>query len=110
MVGFDVPQVSNDMMLRFMGVDFNLVPGLSAESESKVGKSERIHWQIAGDAPGGVPILKGGNSGREGLFTVFTLVMDVERNADGSNSSLQCRFGILDPLHSHVYCRVLLLL
>jgi carboxypeptidase D len=66
MAGFDVPHVTNDMMLRFMDVDFSLIPGIAAGSESKVGKVDRVHLGIADDKPGGVPILKGGNSGKEG--------------------------------------------
>ena len=41
MVGFDVPVVSHDMMLRFMGVDFNRVrEGTAGKIESSVGNNK----------------------------------------------------------------------
>jgi carboxypeptidase D len=44
-VGVDVPGPSLDMMLRFMDVDFSLVPG-SAESASRLGGVDRfgVHY------------------------------------------------------------------
>lgn len=67
MVGFDVPHVTNDMITRFMGIDFSLVPGVAAGSESRVGKTDRVRLGLASDKKeGGVPLLKGGNSDWEG--------------------------------------------
>lgn len=63
MVGFDVPEVSNDMIMRFMDVDVTLVAGETGEVGSKVGEKERpaVHY---GDYPAtvGIPLLKGGKS------------------------------------------------
>ena len=108
MAGFDVPHVTNDMMLRFMGVDFTLVPGIAAGSESKVGKVDRVHLGIAGEKPGGVPILKGGNSGTEGEYMLCTCV--VSGDIVLMFSGVQCRLGIPHPYYPHLHRRLLLLL
>ena len=42
MVGFDVPHVAHDMILRFMGVDFNVISeGSIGRIESSLGEEER---------------------------------------------------------------------
>lgn len=66
MVGFDVPHVTNDMITRFMGVDFSLMPGLAASSKSKVGAVDRVRIGLASTAAAGIPLLKGGNTDWEG--------------------------------------------
>jgi hypothetical protein len=65
-VGFDVPHVTNDMILRFMDVDFSLLPGQAASSKSRIGGDERVYVGVgAGDAAG-VPLLKGGKTNVDG--------------------------------------------
>jgi carboxypeptidase D len=49
MVPFDVPHISHDMMLRFMGVNFSAITEGSALIPSKVGDEEKPIF-----APGGV--------------------------------------------------------
>lgn len=61
MVGFDVPQVTNDMIMRFMDVDITLMPGLTGSESSKVGDNERpaVHFgEFEEDK--GLPLLRGG--------------------------------------------------
>jgi carboxypeptidase D len=41
MVGFDVPHVAHDMMLRFMGVDFAALAGGTASIPSSVGDNHK---------------------------------------------------------------------
>ena len=65
-VGFDVPHVTNDMILRFMNVDFALLPGLAASSTSRVGSSNRISLSLANGAAAGLALLKGGSTDWEG--------------------------------------------
>lgn len=61
MVGFDVPQVTNDMIMRFMGVDTALVPGEIGGLDSSVGDDERVGLHFGKVEVGaGVPLLKGG--------------------------------------------------
>ena len=63
MVGFDVPHVTNDMILRFMDVDVSLVAGQAASSKSRVGDDERVYLGLISSLAGaGVPLLKGGNT------------------------------------------------
>lgn len=63
MVGFDVPHVTNDMILRFMDVDFSLLPGQAASSKSKIGDDERVFLGLVSSLAGaGVPLLKGGKT------------------------------------------------
>jgi hypothetical protein len=66
MVAFDVPHVANDMMTRFMGVEFALLPGLLASSGSKVGDNERMAIGTGSSASAGVPLFKGGGTDWEG--------------------------------------------
>jgi carboxypeptidase D len=63
MVGFDVPHVTNDMILRFMDVDVSLVAGNTASSKSRVGDDERVYLGLISSLAGaGTPLLKGGNT------------------------------------------------
>lgn len=63
MVGFDLPHVTNDMILRFMDVDFSLLPGQAASSKSKIGDDERVFLGVVSSLAGaGVPLLKGGKT------------------------------------------------
>jgi carboxypeptidase D len=63
MVGFDVPHVTNDMILRFMDVDVSLVAGEAASSKSRIGDDERVYLGLVSSVAGaGVPLLKGGNT------------------------------------------------
>lgn len=64
MVGFDVPQVTNDMITRFMGVDLSLVPGDLGKTSGRIGSSQKVALSI-GAAAGGMPLLKGGGSDLE---------------------------------------------
>jgi len=51
MVGFDVPQVAHDMMLRFMGVDFGRIhEGTASRIESSVGGTEKPSVTPGGNA------------------------------------------------------------
>lgn len=66
MVGFDVPHVTNDMITRFMGIDFGLLPGIASTSKSKVGSVDRVRLGLASTAAPGIPLMKGGNTDWEG--------------------------------------------
>jgi carboxypeptidase D len=46
MVGFDVPQVSHDMILRFMGVDFNALAGGTAHIPSTLGDDVKPTFDV----------------------------------------------------------------
>lgn len=63
MVGFDVPQVTNDMIMRFMDVDISLMPGSTGRGSSKVGDDERpaVHFGTLKESAG-IPLLKGGGA------------------------------------------------
>lgn len=63
MVGFDVPAVTNDMIMRFMGVDIKELGGPTGEVDSKVGDDERpaLHYGAYPETVG-IPLLKGGKS------------------------------------------------
>lgn len=61
MVGFDVPEVTNDMITRFMGVDLSLVPGVLGQTSGKLGGINKVALS-AGSAAAGIPLLKGGKS------------------------------------------------
>lgn len=76
MVGFDVPQVTNDMIMRFMGVDMKLVPGEMGDMESKVGEDARLAVQF-GPAPEdkGMPLLKGGHGDWEAWYNAISAVL-----------------------------------
>lgn len=63
MVGFDLPHVTNDMILRFMDVDFAMLPGQAASSKSRIGDDERVFLGLVSSAAGaGMPLLKGGKT------------------------------------------------
>ncbi|KIR34460.1 pheromone-processing carboxypeptidase KEX1 [Cryptococcus deuterogattii MMRL2647] len=77
MVGFDVPHVTNDMIMRFMDVDVSLLPGMISQWSSRIGDDERtmIHVGDAGEA-GGVPLIKGGNTDWEAWYNaVFAFLV-----------------------------------
>lgn len=63
MVGFDVPAVTNDMIMRFMGVDIKELGGPTGAVDSKVGDDERpaVHFGAYPETVG-IPLLKGGKS------------------------------------------------
>lgn len=44
MVGYDVPDVAHDMILRFMGVDFSKIAEGSARIPSAVGDDRKVTW------------------------------------------------------------------
>jgi carboxypeptidase D len=72
MVGFDVPHVTNDMILRFMDVDVSLVAGQAASSKSRVGDDERVYLGLVSSLAGaGVPLLKGGKTDWECTSSLF---------------------------------------
>lgn len=51
MVGFDVPHVAHDMMLRFMGVDFTRIrEGTAGKIESSVGDNKHAASGSNGDS------------------------------------------------------------
>ncbi|ODN78321.1 pheromone-processing carboxypeptidase KEX1 [Cryptococcus amylolentus CBS 6039] len=69
MVGFDVPQVTNDMIMRFMGVDLSLLPGGIAQWESRVGSDERVGLHLGeGKGDGGMALIKGGKTDWEAWY------------------------------------------
>lgn len=77
MVGFDVPHVTNDMIMRFMDVDVSLLPGMISQWSSRIGDDERtmIHVGDAGEA-GGIPLIKGGNTDWEAWYNaVFAFLV-----------------------------------
>lgn len=63
MVGFDVPSISNDMIMRFMDVDIRELGGPTGEVESEVGDNKRpaVHFGAYPETVG-IPLLKGGKS------------------------------------------------
>ncbi|WWD20051.1 hypothetical protein CI109_104524 [Kwoniella shandongensis] len=78
MVGFDVPHVTNDMIIRFMDVDISLLPGMTALSSSRVGESDRIALTIGSTALAGVPLFKGGSTDWEAWYnagSAFLILM-----------------------------------
>jgi len=80
MVGFDVPHVTNDMILRFMDVDFSLLPGQAASSKSRIGDDDRVVIGFGTGGSTGMPLFKGGNSRQDawynaGSAVLFLLVM-----------------------------------
>ena len=69
MPGYDVPHATNDMITRFMGVDFNLLPGILASTKSKIGSVNRVAIGLAGSTPAGMALLKGGDTDWDGGST-----------------------------------------
>jgi hypothetical protein len=55
MVGYDVPHVSHDMILRFMGVNFSAIAEGSARIPSSVGNAQKPSVILAGDAAPATP-------------------------------------------------------
>jgi len=76
MVGFDVPHVTNDMIMRFMGVDISLLPGYTGQWSSKVGEDERpaVHFGEIKETQG-IPLLKGGGSDWESWYNAVSAVL-----------------------------------
>ncbi|KAL1410267.1 Cell death protease [Vanrija albida] len=76
MAGFDVPHVTNDMIMRFMDVDLNLLPGLTGAGTSRVGDDKRpaVHF---GPQPTttGMPILKAGKGDWEEWYNAVSAVL-----------------------------------
>jgi carboxypeptidase D len=70
MVGVDVPNVANDMIMRFMDVDLSLLPGKAASSPGRIGSLSKVVVAIGGAA--GMPLLKGGSF--EGEFLLYSKV------------------------------------
>jgi hypothetical protein len=105
MVGFDVPHVTNDMILRFMDVDVSLVAGQAASSKSRVGDDERVYLGLISSLAGaGVPLLKGGNTDWECTSSSTVLSMEL------TYSMVQCRICNFDPPNSMFNSRSILLL
>lgn len=77
MAGFDVPHVTNDMIMRFMGVDMDLLPGLTGTLLSSVGDDERlpVHFGEIEKPSTGIPILKGGKSDWEAWYNAISAVL-----------------------------------
>ncbi|WWC93111.1 uncharacterized protein L201_008077 [Kwoniella dendrophila CBS 6074] len=75
MVGFDVPQVTNDMIMRFMGVDLSLLPGLAAQSSSRLGDLERVGITIGAGAAAGMPLLKGGSTDWDAWYNIISALL-----------------------------------
>lgn len=73
MVGFDVPHVTNDMILRFMDVDLSLLPGIAAGSKGRIGSNTRVPIGLAVSSAAGIPLVKGGNTDWEGVSSYFHL-------------------------------------
>lgn len=78
MVGFDVPAVTNDMIMRFMGVDIKELGGPTGEVDSKVGDDERpaLHYGAYPETVG-IPLLKGGKSDWECEYSPFSSAISV---------------------------------
>lgn len=57
MVGFDLPHVAHDMMLRFMGVDFSFLTNGSASIPSAVGDNKKPMLTVDG-----APVGDGGSA------------------------------------------------
>ncbi|EKD02059.1 hypothetical protein A1Q2_03611 [Trichosporon asahii var. asahii CBS 8904] len=76
MVGFDVPAVTNDMIMRFMGVDIKELGGPTGEVDSKVGDDERpaLHYGAYPETVG-IPLLKGGKSDWESWYNAISAVL-----------------------------------
>ena len=55
MVGFDVPHVSHDMILRFMGVNFSAIMDGSARIPSAVGDDAKPLPALLDDVPTNTP-------------------------------------------------------
>ncbi|WVR08292.1 hypothetical protein IAU60_005341 [Kwoniella sp. DSM 27419] len=75
MVGFDVPQVTNDMIMRFMGVDLSLLPGVIAQSPSRIGNADRVALSIGATAAAGVPLLKGGATDWDAWYNIISALL-----------------------------------
>jgi len=61
MVGFDVPLVTNDMIMRFMDVDLTYLPGVAASAPGRVGEEDKVVISVASAAKGNV-VTKSGST------------------------------------------------
>lgn len=59
MVGFDVPHVAHDMILRFMGVDFSVLANGTASIPSAVGAEHKPMLAVGGEGADGAPAQAG---------------------------------------------------
>ncbi|OCF61700.1 pheromone-processing carboxypeptidase KEX1 [Kwoniella mangroviensis CBS 10435] len=75
MVGFDVPHVTNDMIMRFMDVDLALLPGLAAQSSSRLGDVQRVAVSIGASAAAGMPLLKGGATDWDAWYNIISALL-----------------------------------
>nr|ODN91244.1 pheromone-processing carboxypeptidase KEX1 [Cryptococcus depauperatus CBS 7841] len=75
MVGFDKPHVTNDMIMRFMGVDLSLLAGETATWNSKVGDDERIGIHIEEEESEGLPLIKGGKTDWEAWYNATSAIL-----------------------------------
>ncbi|WVW86604.1 hypothetical protein I302_108655 [Kwoniella bestiolae CBS 10118] len=75
MVGFDVPHVTNDMIMRFMDVDLSLLPGLAAQSSSRLGDVQRVGITIGASAAAGMPLLKGGATDWDAWYNIISALL-----------------------------------
>ncbi|GMK54848.1 hypothetical protein CspeluHIS016_0114340 [Cutaneotrichosporon spelunceum] len=76
MAGFDVPHVTNDMIMRFMDVDLNLLPGETGGWSSKVGENERSAVRFGAiKEDSGLPLLKGGTGDWEAWYNAISAVV-----------------------------------
>ncbi|WVQ96226.1 hypothetical protein IAU59_003330 [Kwoniella sp. CBS 9459] len=75
MVGFDVPQVTNDMIMRFMGVDLAQLPGVIAQSPSRLGDADRVAISIGTTVAAGVPLLKGGSTDWDAWYNIISALL-----------------------------------
>jgi len=93
MVGFDLPDVAHDMILRFMGVDFSVL------SEGSVGRIESSLGESSKEAilPGGGRIGDLERAKWEGM-SFFTWSNSVEADVDP--------FSVLQRRHSGTHCRL----
>ncbi|RXK38002.1 carboxypeptidase D [Tremella mesenterica] len=75
MVGFDVPAVTDDMILRFMDVDLSLLPGSVASSPSRIGDADRVVVGVSSSTAAGLALLKGGSTPWEAWYNAGSALL-----------------------------------